>query len=328
MGFLDGLFGSAGKPPTLSDKDIDQAYAKAKQFNAPTAEEEELLKMFHDQIPGVDQNVEDEMAALKARGDDLGNVDEAYMERAFKPAYERLMQAYGDQDRGLMEDLNKRGIAAIPGGSSEQEAFMRDRLSESNKRAVGQTMLEAQNQAVQQKLSQYNARLAETTQANTRRSQVVDPYFNATVTPESQRKQNESNVASGIYNARLGQQNNNFQTTRQNQMDLLGAGVGAGSMASMALMASDVNVKKDFQPANSPEADLEDMNSIPVSQWHYKGESSDAPLHTGGMAQDMPGDVSDGKSVDVPTYLGKATNAIQALTKKVNAFEQLLMGGA
>ena len=224
-----------------------------------------------------------------------------------------------------MEDLNKRGITAIPGGSSEQEAFMRDRLSESNKRAVGQTMLEAQNQAVQQKLSQYNARLAETTQANTRRSQVVDPYYNATVTPESQRKQNESNVASGIYNARLGQQNNNFQTTRQNQMDLLGAGIGAGSMA---LMASDVNVKKDFQPANSPEADLEDMNSIPVSQWHYKGESADAPLHTGGMAQDMPGDVSDGKSVDVPTYLGKATNAIQALTKKVNAFEQLLMGGA
>ena len=325
MGFLDGLFGSSGKPPTLSDKDIDQAYAKAKQFNAPTAEETELLKMFHDEIPDVEQAVRDQTAALHQRGEGLADVDADYMERAFKPAYERLMQAYGDQDRGLMEGLNKRGIAAIPGGSSEQEAFMRDRLSESNKRAVGQTMLEAQNQAVQQKLSQYNARLAETTQANTRRSQVVDPYYNATVTPESQRKQNESNVASGIYNARLGQQNNNFQTTRQNQMDLLGAGIGAGSMA---LMASDVNVKKDFQPANSPEADLEDMNSIPVSQWHYKGESADAPLHTGGMAQDMPGDVSDGKSVDVPTYLGKATNAIQALTKKVNAFEQLLMGGA
>ncbi len=325
MGFLDGLFGSSGKPPTLSDADIDRAYAKAKQFNAPTSEETELLRMFHDAIPDAEQGVLDETAALHRRGEDLSNVDADYMDRAFKPAYERLMQAYGDQDQAMLEGLNKRGIAAIPGGSSEQEAFVRDRLSESNKRAVGQTMLEAQNQAVQQKLSQYNARLAETTQANTRRSQVVDPYFNATVTPESQRKQNESNVASGIYNARLGQQNNNFQTSRQNQMDLLGAGMGAGSMA---LMASDENVKTDFQPAKSPEEDLADMNSIPVSQWHYKGESPDAPLHTGGMAQDMPGDVSDGKSVDVPTYLGKATNAIQALTKKVNAFEQLLMGGA
>lgn len=325
MGFLDGLFGSSSKPPTLSDKDIDQAYAKAQQFNAPSAEETELLKMFHDQIPGVDQNVSDEMAALHDRGEDLSTVDADYMNRAFQPAYERLMQAYGDQDRGIMENLNSRGLAAIPGGSSEQEAFMRDRLSESNKRAVGQTMLEAQNQAVQQKLGQYNARLAETNQANTRRSQVVDPYYNAKVTPDSQRKQNESNVAGNIYNARLGQQSTNFQVNRQNQMDLLGAGMGAGSMA---LMASDVNVKKDFQPANAPEQDLADMNSIPVSQWHYQGESSDAPLHTGGMAQDMPGDVSDGRSVDVPTYLGKATNAIQALTKKVNAFEQLLMGGA
>jgi len=308
----------------LSDSDVDQAYTKAKQYNAASPEEEELLKMFQDQIPGVDQNVEDEMAALKARGDDLGNVDEAYMERAFKPAYERLMQAYGDQDRGLMEDLNKRGIAAIPGGSSEQEAFQRDRLSESNKRAVGQTMLEAQNQAVQQKLGTYNARLAEVTQANTRRSQVVDPYYAAKVTPDSVRKQNENNVAGNIYNARLGQQSTNFQVNRQNQMDLLGAGMGAGSMA---LMASDVNVKKDFQPANSPEQDLQEMTDIPVEKWRYKGESSDSQPHTGGMAQDMPPDVSDGESVDVVSYLGKTTNALKALTNKVNGFERLMAGG-
>lgn len=326
MGFLDGLFGGAGKPPTLSDADIDRSYAKAKQFNAPTAEETELLKMFGDQVEGVDQNVQDEMAALKERGDDLSNVDTEYMDRAFKPAYERLMQAYGDQDRALMEDLNKRGVAAIPGGSSEQEAFMRDRLAESTKRATGQTMLEAQNQAVQQKLAQYNARLAETTQANTRRSQVVDPYYNAVVTPESQRKQNESNVASGIYNARLGQQSTNFQVNRQNQMDLLGAGMGAGSMA---LLASDVNVKKDFEPANSPEQDLQELTDVPVSKWRYDSESSDQPMHTGGMAQDMPQDVSpDGKSVDVVSYLGKTTNALKALTGKVNAFERLMMGGA
>lgn len=325
MGFLSGLFGGSSKPPQLRNEDIEQAYGMAAKQTAATPEEQELLQMFHDQIPGADANVESEMQALRERGDDLSNVDTAYMERAYQPAYERLMKDFGRTDQSILENMNERGIAAIPGGSSEQEAYQRSLNAYDTKQALGQNMLEAQNQAVSQKLAQYNARLAETNQANTRRSQVVDPYYNAKVVPESERQQNKVNAASNIYNARLGQQSTNFQVNRQNQMDLLGAGMGAGSMA---LMASDENVKTDFQPAKSPEEDLADMNSIPVSQWHYKGESPDAPLHTGGMAQDMPGDVSDGQSVDVPTYLGKATNAIQALTKKVNAFEQLLMGGA
>ena len=324
MGFLQDLFGGSAKPPQLKTQDIEDAYRIAGNQVAPSDDELELLSALEANYKQADAGVEDEMARLRTRGDNLDTLDTDYFDRAFKPAYERLMQSYQDQDRGLMEDLNKRGIAAIPGGASEQESFMRDRLAESTKRATGQTMLEAQNQAVQQKLAQYNARLAETNQANTRYGQTFDPYYKAKVTPDSERMQTKAGIAGNIYNARLGQQSTNFQVNRQNQMDLLGAGVGAGSM----LMASDVNVKKDFEPGNDPEQDLQDMTNIPVEKWHYEDEPSSAPMHTGGMAQDMPEDVSpDGKSVDIASYLGKTTNALKALNQRMSAFEQLMTAG-
>jgi hypothetical protein len=317
--------------------DIASAGEAARALTAQTPEERALLAQLAAGLEGVDQGVLDEMAALRARGESLADVDEAYMRRAYQPAYERLMNDYQLLDRKLMEDLNARGIAAIPGGMSEQEAYQRMLLARDTKEALGRNILEAQNQAVQQKLAQYNARLAEMNQANVRRGQVFDPYYEATVVPEAARMQTRTNAAANIYNARLGHQAQMHQINterkiagQQQLMNLLGIGAGLAGTGMMAgaLGLSDVNLKKDFSPPNTPEQDLEELTSIPVARWRYQFESEAEPMHTGGMAQDMPPDVSpDGRSIDVVSYLGKTTQAIKALAKKVNAFEQLLMGG-
>jgi hypothetical protein len=335
-----GLFGSTKviipPNPTLSMGDVSQAGEAARALTAQTPEERALLAQLAAGLEGVDLGVLDEMAALRARGESLADVDEAYMRRAYQPAYERLMNDYQLMDRQLMEDLNARGIAAIPGGMSEQEAYQRMLLARDTKEALARNILEAQNQAVQQKLAQYNARLAEMNQANVRRGQVFDPYYEATVVPEAERMQTRVGAASNIYNARLGHQAQMHQINtqrkmagQQNIMNAIGAGTGLlGSLAIAGAIASDQNVKKDFSPPNTPEQDLEELTSIPVARWRYQFESEAEPMHTGGMAQDMPPDISpDGRSVDVVSYLGKTTQAIKALAKKVNGFEQLLMGG-
>lgn len=340
MAFLGGLFGGkkpGGYTPGMSETELQAAQTAARQLTAQTPEDKALLESLGQQLPGVDQNVDTEMAALQARGEDLSNVDANYMERAYRPAFERLMNDYQLADRGIMEDLNARGIAAIPGGQSEQEAYQRMLLGRDTKESMGRAVLEAQNQAVQQKMGQYNARLAETTQANTRRDQVFNPYYQATVVPESERQANRVGAASDIYNAKLGYAANVHQTNTNRKIagsqqatdaGAAGAGVAAAAIGAM-FMGSDKNIKKDFTPANPPEQDLDELNSIPVSRWRYQIEGDQAPMHTGGMAQDMPPDLSpDGKSVDVISYLGKTTQAIQALTKKVNAFEALLGQGA
>jgi hypothetical protein len=334
MGFLSGIFGGGGSTSgSMSEAELINAQDAATRLTAQTPEEKALLAKLSGQIEGVDQGVIDEMAALRARGEDLNNVDANYMERAYRPAFERLMNDYQVADRGVMEDLNARGIAAIPGGQSEQEAYQRMLLSRDTKENMGRAVLEAQNQAVNQKLGQYNARLAEVGQANTRRGQVFDPYYNATVVPESERQANRVNAAGDIYNAKLGyaanvhQTNTNRKIAGSQQMTDMGA-AGAGVAAAGIMAMSDVNVKKDFEPANPPEQDLDELNSIPVARWRYQMEGEGEPMHTGGMAQDMPPDVSpDGQSVDVVSYLGKTTQAIQALTKKMNAFEALLGQG-
>lgn len=340
MAFLGGLFGGGSKKTSggmgMSEQELLAAQSAANQMTAQTPQDAALLESLGQRLPGVEQGVDNEMAALHSRGEDLANVDANYMERAYRPAFERLMNDYQLADRGIMEDLNARGIAAIPGGQSEQEAYQRMLLARDTKENMGRAVLDAQKQAVDQKMGQYNARLAETTQANTRRDQVFNPYYQATVVPESERQANRVGAASDIYNAKLGYAANVHQTNTNRKIagsqqatdsGAAGAGVAAAAIGAMA-MGSDENIKKDFAPAKAPEEDLQDLNSIPVQRWRYQMEGSDEPMHTGGMAQDMPPDMSDGKSVDVISYLGKTTQAIQALTKKMNAFEALLGQGA
>jgi hypothetical protein len=327
MGFLTGLFGS-NKPETSKNQSALTS-EEIRQLTAATPDERDLLASLKSKLPGADQGVVDEMTALHGRGEDLSNVDQAYMQRAYQPGYERLMQDYSLMDQGVLENMNKRGIGGNPNSNSEPEDYARMLTGRDTKEKLSQNMLQAQNQAVNQKLNQYNARLGETEQANKRLGQIFDPYANSTIVPEATRQgtrasleASRAGVGSQQYGAQLG-----YKTAQSNQQ----AGL-VGAMAGMAgqAIASDVNVKKDFAPGPTSEEALDDVESIPVSRWRYQGEPSDSQPHTGGMAQDMPEDISpDGKSVDVVSYLGTLNQAVKGLKHKMQGFEQLLtQGGA
>lgn len=319
---------------------VNQGIQAGRRLADMTPEERQFMAELAPKGQAADARVVDEMDRLRARGDDLANVDTEYMNRAFQPAFERLMESYGLADRQIIEDMNRRGIASVGSSAdnrsgsveSTPESHARSLLARDTKNQISRTMLEAQNQAVQQKLAQYQGRLAETEQANTRFGQVQAPIIGSNIASADTKLGARAGTGSDIAKTKLGYHSNMHQVNSQRQMagqDRLLGGIGAGlsvagdiAGAASTAFASDVNVKDDIQPAETPDQSLSDLDRLEVQKWKYKTGGGD---HMGAMAQDMPEDMSpDGKSVDVVSYLGKLTQGMQALSEKLGKFEQML----
>lgn len=103
----------------------------------------------------------------------------------------------------------------------------------------------------------------------------------------------------------------------------IGAGIGlGGQLASAAmLMPSDPAVKKDVSDVSDAEM-LAAVTRIPVKRWKYK-DDPEGREHLGGMADTMPEVVSDGKLVDVISYLGMLTGGIRELSRKLEEREEM-----
>jgi len=331
--------GSSGNSQTdMEHGMMNEATYWARNLTDPSAQEQGIVDSLGQRADTADANVDSEMQALHGRGEDLANVNQDYMHRAYQPAYERLMQDYGNMDQNIKEDMNRRGIGAQGSSAdngtgyagSEPEMYQRMLLSRDTKAQLGRNMLEAQNQAVQQKLAQYQGRTAETNQANTRWGQTMQPYLSANVTSADNRLAARTSAATGMAGTRFGYAegmhgiNSQRQMAGQDRMDaMIGAGI-AGAGAGLQAM-SDQNVKTDIHDAESPDQSLQDLDRLQVKKWKYKMGGGE---HTGAMAQDMPADVSpDGKSVDVVSYLGKLTQAVQALSSRVSRYEQMSAQG-
>lgn len=106
------------------------------------------------------------------------------------------------------------------------------------------------------------------------------------------------------------------------------AGQFAGSQAGSALIASafsDVNMKEDIKPVD-PDKALKAVESTPVSNWAYKGDTKGddgGQRHTGPMAQDVQKNMGEkvgpnGKKIDLISMNGIAMAAIQGLSKKID----------
>ena len=97
------------------------------------------------------------------------------------------------------------------------------------------------------------------------------------------------------------------------------AGVFLAASGTSWATISDKNAKKDFAAVN-PESVLDKLASIPVEQWHYKWESSNATPNIGPMAQDFkhafyPG--RDDKGITTLEFDGVELAAIQGLNQKL-----------
>lgn len=212
---------------------------QARKLSDMTPEERAFMQELAPKGAQADARVTDEMDRLRARGDDLANVDQEYMNRAYQPAYERLMQDYELMDRNVIEDMTKRGIVSqgtsADNGTgvagSEPEAYQRMLLGRDTKQQLGRNMLEAQNQAVQQKLAQYQGRLAETGQANERFGQVQAPVIGANVAGATDRLNARTGAGTTTTGQKLGYASDMHKTNTvrkiAGQEQMLG-GVGMG----------------------------------------------------------------------------------------------------
>jgi hypothetical protein len=102
-----------------------------------------------------------------------------------------------------------------------------------------------------------------------------------------------------------------------NEAETSGVSLAAGGTAWAVI--SDRNVKKDFAAVDSAQI-LEKLAVMPITQWHYKWETSDVTPHIGPMAQDFkaafyPG--TDDKSITTQEADGVALAAIQGLNQKL-----------
>jgi hypothetical protein len=132
------------------------------------------------------------------------------------------------------------------------------------------------------------------------------------------------------YQSSLGQANQNDQFNRSMQFESEkakgqeragyiqgGASLGMSGLAAWS-MFSDPEMKEDIEPVSDGEM-LAAVKRIPIKRWKYKGEETE---HIGGMADTMPEVVSDGRTVDVISYLGMLTSAVRALDRKVGDREE------
>jgi hypothetical protein len=121
------------------------------------------------------------------------------------------------------------------------------------------------------------------------------------------------------------------QSQKQNMMGAIGGAAlrvvnpfgafGAGGMFG----TSDVNAKENIAPVD-PEAALDGLRRVPVSQWTYKEGQGDGGTHIGPMAQDVNAQFGEqaapgGVAIDLISENGIHKAAIQALAAKVDAIE-------
>jgi hypothetical protein len=186
------------------------------------------------------------------------------------------------------------------------------------------------SQGAEAATSAYQTRLAEMEQANQRYGSTMGTAIERLTVPQSERMGTQANVASTNLANRLGLQGTMAQvqqagSAQRQQAILGGVGAGLGALGTIASLIpwSDENLKKNIEGMDDRDLEqmLNEVRTIQVKRWQYKWDSEDDEEHVGGMAQDMPDDVvietPVGKAVDVVSYLGKLTGAVQALDKKV-----------
>ncbi|WP_263082155.1 hypothetical protein [Endozoicomonas sp. Mp262] len=114
----------------------------------------------------------------------------------------------------------------------------------------------------------------------------------------------------------------NQQMAAQKKSDgwgLLGTGIGMAA----GYMISDKNKKRNIKPRSDKE-DMDDARSFGNYEYDYKAGQSGGRSefgHVGGMAQEMPESMSDGKQVDLGDATMVAFGAIRDIDKRLQQLE-------
>lgn len=139
----------------------------------------------------------------------------------------------------------------------------------------------------------------------------------------------------GQINANIVKQNNEAANADRKANDVLGAigSVVKTGADAYGAVKSDVNIKENEgkkEPSLNPKKDeqlkgaTEMVDKMPVQKWEYKeGTEADdgGKEHIGTMAQNFKEatGVGDGKEIDIASYLGVLTKAVQELNDRLSA---------
>jgi len=156
-------------------------------------------------LPNMRASVEE----LQGLGRQLGQFDQASFDQRFEPALRRINQQFDSRHQDIINNMNRRGIRA---GSTE-EAYQNELLAREYGDTLTNAALQAQNQAEQQQVSEYNARQAEPANLlrisadNKANTQLLLNRYNQAIQEASQPaalQQQGVNTASGVYTTRAG----------------------------------------------------------------------------------------------------------------------------
>lgn len=91
-----------------------------------------------------------------------------------------------------------------------------------------------------------------------------------------------------------------------------------GTIGSVAMMASDENVKTDKRPVKGA---LAAVRGLPIEAWRYKPGVADGGEHIGTYAQDFRREtgMGDGRGIPVIDAIGVTMKAVQELDRKVDS---------
>lgn len=305
------------------------------------------------------QNVQQQMLGQGGKTEDLqsglGTLNQTDFERRYDPAFQRLMADYQDMDRGIIEDMNRRGITSIGSSDpnmpvnagSEPEMYQRNLLSRETKREMGNLMKEAQSQS----MAQRTADLGVSTSADVGKADRLarlgnqayggfSQAYNQTAIGEAERTRLKAGIASqgaiaagqGISNFANAGVNSSVESdiaSNQSRNQMIGAGVGAlstlggaaiqnpgGAAKLMSMFGSSRELKENIRP-HSDESALARLMQTEPKEWNYKGETQ---TNIGPIAEETPEPIAtpDHKAIDLNNYLSELTGAVRALAKRVH----------
>lgn len=95
-----------------------------------------------------------------------------------------------------------------------------------------------------------------------------------------------------------------------------------GGWGALGLMASDENMKQDFEQISEDDV-LDQVDELPVMKWKYRRGDLDPLPHIGPMAQDFQRIIGlgNGKVIHMVDAFGVAIASIKALSKRVKELE-------
>lgn len=133
-----------------------------------------------------------------------------------------------------------------------------------------------------------------------------------------------NNAAGNLY---LGQYNGQLSSYNAQQQANAGMMGGLGTAAGMigGAIFSSKKLKENKQPVDH-EADLKNLDAMPVEQWDYKHGVADEGTHVGPYAEDMQQatGVGDGKTINLADELGFTMSAVKGLSRKVARLEKAI----